>query len=448
MGIVRNIVLCLEDVLRITMKVFKFGGASVKDADAVRNVASIIRLFPEDQLVTVVSAMGKTTNAMETVLESWMAGNTARALEGIAERRAFHFTILDDLSIAPESHLRDELAGIFLALEEKLNSPPSDDYDYEYDQLVSIGEVISTKIVAHQLQEAGVRTGWQDARQLIRTDGQHREARVDWDTTAELITEKMGPFFAGGAGPGVAVTQGFIGHTNGGYTTTLGREGSDFTGAILAWCLNGESLTIWKDVPGMLNADPKWFDNTVRLPKISYREAIELAYYGATVIHPKTIKPLQNKDIPLYVKSFVDPDADGTTIQTSTVDDTLIPSFIFKTEQLLISITPKDFSFIAEENLSDIFQTFYDSRVRMNLMQNSAINFSACVNTTEKIPGLLERLSEKYKVRYNEGLELITIRHYDDATIERVLVNKEILVEQKSRYTARFITRELDQPAI
>ena len=241
----------------------------------------------------------------------------------------------------------------------------------------------------------------------------------------------------------MAVTQGFLGHTETGDTVTLGREGSDYTGAILAWALDAADVTIWKDVPGMLNADPKWFDSTVRLPRISYREAIELAYYGATVIHPKTLKPLQNKQIPLYVKSFVDPDLEGTVIQASMASDNQIPSFIFKMNQVLISISPRDFSFMVEENFSDMYQIFAEERVKINLMQNSALNLLVSVDDTKRVPRLLERLNEKYVITHEKELELVTIRHYDQETIDRVTVKKETLVEQRSRFTARMVMRGL-----
>ena len=424
------------------MKVFKFGGASVKDAAAVRNVASVINLFPQDDLTVVVSAMGKTTNAMESIWRAYLDGDLAAAQGGVEERRIYHHEIMDGLDVATDAAIRRGIDTVLDRLKEKLGKPASDHRDYEYDQIVSVGEIISTKIVNHFLSESGVNSRWFDARTCIRTNNNYREGAVDWDTTTDLLKSHIGAFHAG-EGRTVAVIQGFIGHTNTGHTTTLGREGSDFTGGILAWCLDGESLTIWKDVPGMLNADPKWFNNTVQLPRISYREALELAYYGATVIHPKTIKPLQNKTIPLAVKSFVNPEAEGTLIQASTASDYLIPSFIFKMKQVLISISPRDFSFIVEGNFSDIYKLFAEERVKMNLMQNSALNFSVSVDLTERVPRLLERLQERYRVKYNEGLELVTIRHYDEPTINRVTENKEILLEQKSRFTARMVMRDL-----
>jgi aspartate kinase len=296
-------------------------------------------------------------------------------------------------------------------------------------------------IVSAFLREEGHSVTWADSRQLIRTNNNYREGTVDWTITENLINTKFTPVFKEFD---IQITQGFIGHTSEGFTTTLGREGSDYTAGIFAYCCNAESVTIWKDVPGMLNADPKWFDNTVKLDSISFREAMELAYYGATVIHPKTIKPLQNKGIPLYVKSFINPHAEGTVIQESTEKDHLIPSFIFKMNQLYLSITPKDFSFIVEENLSDIFNRLASVNAKINLMQNSALSFSVALDQDKiDIQKLLGIFQEIYNVEYTEGLELVTIRHYDQATIERVTEAKEVIVEQKTQQTVRFILKDL-----
>ena len=311
--------------------------------------------------------------------------------------------------------------------------------DFEYDQIVSRGEIISTKIISEYLHVSGIRALWADARKLIRTDNKYREGEVDWQRTEELFKER---FLSHYDQFDVIVTQGFIGHTAEGFTTTLGREGSDFTAGIMAYCSDAESVTIWKDVPGMLNADPKYFDNTIKLDKISFREAIELAYYGASVIHPKTIKPLQNKEIPLYVKSFVHPEAEGTMIQKSMVADHLIPSFIFKMNQTLFSFTPKDFSFLVEKNLSDIFDRLAKVKAKINIMQNSALNFSVLVDAEKvDVDEINEYFGDTYHVKYNQDLELVTIRHYDQATIDRVTKNKEILLKQTTRETARLVVK-------
>jgi aspartate kinase len=423
------------------MKVFKFGGASVKDAQAVRNVSRILSLYTQDQLIVVISAMGKTTNAMEEIVDALWKRDEKAYLRLVEERHQFHLSIVGELF--PESHytIHNELEALFDGLKNRYLQPISDNYDFEYDQIVSLGEVISTMIVEAFLKEEGHATLWADARQLIRTNHEYREGEVDWNKTEKLIKERLLPEFKLKR---IAITQGFLGHTAEGFTTTLGREGSDFTAGILAYCTEAESVTIWKDVPGMLNADPKWFDNTVKLDKISFREAIELSYYGATVIHPKTIKPLQNKAIELHVKSFIDPDAEGTVIQASGEFDHLVPSFIFKMNQVLMSFTPKDFSFIAEENLGDIFQLLAKNGVRINLMQNSALSFSIVFDRSKIDPAkLLDLFGKQYEIRYNEGLELVTIRHYDQATINRVTQHKESLVEQRTRQTIRIVMKDL-----
>ena len=420
------------------MRVFKFGGASVKDPEAVKNVGRVISLYPEDRLIVVVSAMGKTTNAFERLLNAWYHSPTL-VREYFQDIIDYHNDILRTLFPDFNHPIYDHFTRWEADIEEFIEGDHHNFYDYDYDGLVSRGELLSTRIVTAYLQEQGVDAHWQDARKLVKTDNTYREGKVDWDTSESKVKSLLN------SNPGrVIVTQGFIGSTPEGLTTTLGREGSDYTGAILAYCSDAKSLTIWKDVPGVLNADPKWFDNTVKLERISYREAIELSYYGASIIHPKTIKPLENKKIPLYARSFVDPTAEGTVIQSKDDLDTLVPSFIFKVNQMLISITPKDFSFIVEENLGHIFSLFAKHRVRIHLMQNSALNFSVCVDMDEqKIPPLLEALQSEFKVRYNEGLELVTIRHYDEPTIDRVTMNKAILVDQRTRQTVRMVMRDL-----
>lgn len=421
------------------MNVFKFGGASVKDANAVRNVSHILSLFPKDQLIVVVSAMGKTTNAMEEIVDSLWNRNEKRYMELIEDRYQFHQLIVAELF--PEKHyfIYQQMEELFESLKKRYHLPISDNYNFEYDQIVSLGEVLSTMIVEAFMKEEGHSTVWVDCRKIIRTNHEYREGEVDWAKTEALVNERLLPLFKEKR---IAVTQGFIGHTSEGFTTTLGREGSDFTAGILAYCTNALGVTIWKDVPGMLNADPKWFDDTIKLQKISFKEAIELSYYGASVIHPKTIKPLQNKGIPLYVKSFIEPNTEGTVIQESTDYDHLVPSFIFKMDQVLMSFTPKDFSFIVEENLGDIFQQLAFYGVKINLMQNSALSFSILFDRSKTEPvKLLEKFKDQYSIRYNEGLELVTIRHYDQATIDRVTIDKEILLEQRTRQTIRMVMK-------
>ena len=424
-------------------KVFKFGGASVKDADSVRNVATILQNHSPEKLVVIVSAMGKTTNALEKILNAWYE-NDERLGTYIAELINYHQKIIIELFPDKKhpAHFKTDL--LFGELEGYLESPPSLQYDYDYDQVVSFGELISTTIVSEFLAKEGLNCRWFDVRELVRTDNSWREGKVDWQTTEKQISEKISAFLDQSEGsPAIALTQGFMGATPGGDTTTLGREGSDYTAAIFAYALQADEMVIWKDVPGLLNADPKYFSRTEKLASISYREAIELSYYGATIIHPKTIKPLQNKDIPLRIKSFVKPGDEGSIIQNDTAADSLIPSFIFKVDQVLISIIPRDFSFIDEQSLSEILAVFASNSIHISLMQNSAISFSVCVdNNQRKLSRLFEELGKDDKVRYNTGLELITIRHYDQATIDRVMEDgKTVLLEMRSRLTAQFVAR-------
>ena len=421
------------------MKIFKFGGASVKNAAAVRNVAEIVSLYDGQKITIVVSAMGKTTNKLEEIVHALATKDRKIFMALVDDLLVFHETILGELF--PERHyaVYAEMEAIFEALRLRFDQPFSDNYSFEYDQIVSIGEVLSSVILAAFLREKGFPAVWADARKLIRTDHLYQEGTVDWNKTASLIQEHFLPLFSE---VNIQVTQGFIGHTPEGFTTTLGREGSDYTAGIFAYCTNAESVTIWKDVPGMLNADPKYFENTIKLDQISFKEAIELSYYGASVIHPKTIKPLQNKDIPLYVKSFLDPMAPGTIIQKNSENDALIPSFIFKKDQVLFSFTTTNFSFIVEENLSDIFSRLAKINAKINLMQNSALDFSILIDRSKvDIHQVLELFKDTYSVKFNEGLTLITIRHYDQATIDRVTANKEIILEQKTRQTARIVVK-------
>lgn len=422
------------------MKVFKFGGASVKNAEAVKNVTEIIRLFEREKLLIVISAMGKTTNALEVVVDAlWKRDKTIFDMK-ISEINAFHLTIVNQLFSSSEHPIHSKLNEVFQVLENRYYEEIPDNYNYEYDQIVSLGEVISTLIVEAYIKESGLSSKWIDARRLIRTNNTFRDANVDWKRTEELIQKNVIPLFKNSD---ILITQGFIGHTPELLTTTLGREGSDFTAGIFAYCLNAENVTIWKDVPGMLNADPKYFENTVKLDQISFQEAIELSYYGASVIHPKTLKPLQNKNIPLFVKSFVNPQADGSEIQSSTEFDHLVPSFIFKLNQILISFRTRDFSFIVESHLSDIFNRLSAIGAKINLMQNSALSFSIVVDAEKvNMETILNTFQSDYEVRYNEGLELVTIRHYDQATIDRLTRNKEVLLEQYARQTARIVVKD------
>jgi aspartate kinase len=416
------------------MKVFKFGGASVKDAAGVRNAARVLGRFADDDLVIVVSAMGKTTNALEEVVWGYTEGRDVTAR--VETLRAGHLAVLAE--VAPDdAEAASHLGREFDDLEALLRRPPSGLVDRHYDQIVSLGEVWSTVVVSAYLSAAGFPNTWVDARRIVRTDDRYRDARVDWAASAPLATAA---WQAVPGRPKRLLPQGFIGHGPGG-TTTLGREGSDFSAAILAYLLDAVSVTIWKDVPGMFNADPKRFADTKRLAHISYREAIELSYFGASVIHPRTLQPLQKKHIPLCVRSFVDVEAPGSTIDDRSENDSLIPSFIVKPHQLLVSITPRDLSFVVEENLSDIFGLFAARNVRIDLMQNSAVAFSVAVDDTPRARALIEELGRTYEVRYNEGCELVTVRHFDEATLAKLTGGRHVLIEQRSRNTARFVVR-------
>lgn len=418
------------------MQVFKFGGASVKDAEGVKNITRIIQSHGTNQILIVISAMGKITNKLEELTKAYINGDESCHVL-FEEIKAYHFSIIDDLFENKENPIFNEVANTFVEIEWLLEEEASDPADYLYDQIVSIGEMVSTKIVAAYLNQIGVFTIWVDARNYIQTDNNYKDANVNWDKTTQEIQKHLPSFLA----KGIVVTQGFVGGTSENFTSTLGREGSDYSAAIFTSCLNAEALTIWKDVPGVLNADPKWFDETEKIDQLSYHDAIELTYYGATVIHPKTIKPLQNKEIPLYVRSFLTPTAEGTKI--SNVNLPLpVPSFIFKINQVLISIFPKDFSFIIEESLSAIFSLFHKHKVKVNTMLNSAISFSVSVDDSDKIDALLKDLSGTFKVKYNKGLELVTIRYYNQNTIDRVIVNKDVLLEVKSRHTCQIVMKD------
>ncbi len=423
------------------MKVFKFGGASVKDAAGVRNVAKILLQYKGEKVLAVISAMGKTTNMLEKVAEAFYHRN-ADIGEQIKPIREYHLGIMNELFSNKNHPVFDVINNVFAELEWATDGEPTKTYDFEYDQIVSIGEVIATRIVSAYLYESGLHNMWLDARDYISTDDTWRSAAVNWEATEKNVQQKLVPLFAEGKTT-LAITQGFIGVTQENYTTTLGREGSDFTAAIFAHTLPASDVTIWKDVPGVLNADPKWFDDTVLLDNISYRDAIELAWFGTSVIHPKTIQPLQNKNIPLYVKSFIEPDKQGTII-TNTENPLQIPSFIYRMNQVLISIMSKDFSFIVEKNLTDIFKLLSEAGIKINIMQNTAISFSVSVDDDKyKIPALISTLQKDFKVVYNSGLELITVRNYNQQTIERVTVNTEILLELRSRKTVQMLVKNL-----
>lgn len=419
------------------MIVFKFGGASVKSADAVRNVGEILKRYPEQKIAVVVSAMGKTTNAMEVITDHYYHKRKKELKQAVRERKEYHLEIVRSLFPDEDNPFHAEFDEIIHSLGERLDKPPTLNYDYDYDQIVPFGEMLSTRIISAYLNQSGIDNRWMDIRHSLKSNNTFREARIDWPLSTQL-TRKNFHF----RDARIYITQGFVASTINDMTTTLGREGSDFTAAILAHILGAEYVTIWKDVPGVLNADPKWFDNTVKLERISYQDAIELAYYGASVIHPKTIKPLQNKNINLHIKSFIQPDEEGTLVGNLEYDK-LTPSFIFNMDQVLIRISPRDFSFIAEDNLEAIFGYVYKHGVKINLMQNSAISFQICItNDKRKVRNLVDDLEKDFRVAYETGLELITIRYFDRSTIDRVMINKELILEQTCKQNIQLIVRD------
>ncbi len=423
------------------MKVFKFGGASVKDAASVKNVSEILSLFKNESLVIVISAMGKTTNSLEKVVNAFYY-QKSELKDMLKFVKDFHLNIVDGLGFAKGHSIYHDLENMSTEIDWVMEEGTSKGYAFIYDQIVSQGELISTKIMSAYLNENGFANQWLDARDFIQTDNTYREGKINWELTEKLIQEKI-ISRDGAEKKKIILTQGFIGSTSENFTTTLGREGSDYTAAIFSYCLNAEEMIVWKDVPGVLSADPKYYEDAVKLQEVSYLDAIELTYYGATVIHPKTIKPLENKYIPLRVRSFLSPKESGTSVGNYSATKPLVPCFIFKTNQILLSISAKDFSFVAEEALSIIFKTFADHKVKINLMQNSAISFSVCADNDEfKMTPLIDDLSKNFKVLYNDNLRLVTVRHYYSATIEKLTKDKTILLEQRSRHTAQVVMKE------
>jgi len=423
---------------KTSMKVFKFGGASLKDAAGVRNVASILQKYKNDQLLIVVSAMGKTTNAMEEVVAAHtkQTGQAHKLYNAVKED---HYAIMHDL-FEEGDEVFTTINDTFVEGEWVLDEPPSEDFDYMYDQIVSMGELVSSKIAAAYLNKAGLPTHWLDARDVVATDNTYREGWVIWDKTKNNAQKIAKPMLDKG---GFVLTQGFIGSTSENFTTTLGREGSDYSASIFSFCLDAEGMFIWKDVPGVLTADPRLFENVTKLDRLSYREAIEMTYYGASVIHPKTIKPLQNKNIPLYVKSFLDPDAPGTEI-SSDLEETYPPMVMVEKNQALLHISTLDYSFVAEHHMARLFGKAADLRIFVNMMQNTAISFTICIpNITERTDKYIADMSDEFKVKKEEGLELITIRHYNEDTINNLKKGKIVLFEERIRNTMQMVVKEI-----
>jgi aspartate kinase len=417
------------------MKVYKFGGASVKDAKGVKNFLSTLQALNAKEVLIVISAMGKMTNAFESVVRAYFdKKNDIR--EKLEEANLFHVNILQNLDFKKNHPVYDDVERIFTEINEFMTSNNSTDYDYVYDQIVSQGEFLSTKICSAFLLENSIDHDWLDARKCIKTNSDFRRARVDWETTCTLINTHVNTI-------GITITQGFLGSDNYGRTTTLGREGSDYTAGIFAYCLDVEEVSIFKDVQGVLNADPREFNNTTLLEEISYKEAIEMAFYGASVIHPKTLQPLQRKGIPLKVRSFLDTDLAGTLIGSGLDIVPRIPCFIVKKEQILISISDREFNFVMEEDISDIFRLLHEYKMKVNLIQNSALSFSVCIeNNFNNFKALLKALEPKYMVKYNEGLTLYTIRHFNEIDINDIERGKEVLLKQRSRETVQVIVKK------
>ncbi len=418
------------------MKVFKFGGASVKDAAGVKNLASIMARYMGN-MVVVVSAMGKTTNALELVTKNYFTGDKEELEKNIKKIKQFHFDIISSLWENDTHPVLDHVSSDFDQLEKRLAHQPSLDYDFEYDQIVSLGEILSTKIVSAYLNFIGIANQWKDIRLGLRTDATWREGNIDWVLSLGLIKEQFNFNQTH-----IYLTQGFIGATVTDQTTTLGREGSDYTGAIIANMLDAESVTIWKDVPGIMNADPNKFEFTQKLNMLSYREAVEMTYYGAKVIHPKTMKPLVEKDIPLYVRSFIEPDESGSVICNIDHVMNYVPVFISKEDLILITISPIDFSFIAEESIGKIYKLFAQYRIKVNLVQQSAMNFSLAIDRPERgFEQLITELKRRFVVHYNGGLELLTIRYYNEEVIRELTLNRTVFVAQRTRTAARFLMK-------
>lgn len=422
------------------MKVFKFGGASLESVERIKQVAQIVQSFPDDKLLIVISAMGKTTNELEKVAQNFFMRKREIAAQLLYNVEQHHLNIAEALLGNREHPLFIQLQQFFTEAEWTLGEKPMRTYDYYYDQLVGLGELLSTAMVSAFFNSIGLNNTWLDVRDVFRTDDNFRDANIDWAFTQKQVTDKVVPLFNKA---NIVIAQGFIGSTDQNESVTLGREGSDYSAAVFANMLDAESQTIWKDVEGLKNADPKLFPNTVNIPEISYGEVIEMAYYGAQVIHPKTIKPLQNKQIPLLVKCFLDKNLPGTVIKEQADVKQLPPIIVLKRNQVLLTITSKDYAFITEDKISDIYETFHRLKVKINLMQNGAISFSCCIdNTPEKIELLIKALHNEFKIAYNEGLELLTVRYYQDGLLEELSNNHTVLLEQRSRVTVQRLLKK------
>ncbi|NML38301.1 aspartate kinase [Chitinophaga sp. G-6-1-13] len=422
------------------MKVFKFGGASLESVERIKQVAQIVQSFPDDKLLIVISAMGKTTNELEKVAQNFYMRKREIAAQLLYNVEQHHIQVAESLLGSRQHPLFQQLQQFFTEAEWTLGEKPLRTYDYYYDQLVGMGELLSTAIVSAFFNTIGLSNTWVDVRDVFRTDDNFRDANIDWAFTQKQVTDKVVPLFNQTS---IVIAQGFIGSTDQNESVTLGREGSDYSAAVFANMLDAESQTIWKDVEGLKNADPKLFPNTVNIPEISYGEVIEMAYYGAQVIHPKTIKPLQNKQIPLLVKCFLDKNLPGTVIKEQADTKQLPPIIVLKRNQVLLTLTSKDYAFITEDKISDIYETFHRLKVKINLMQNGAITFSCCIDhNPEKIELLIKALHNDFKISYNESLELLTVRYYQDGLLEDLSNHHTVLLEQRSSITVQRLLKK------
>ncbi|HOZ50882.1 MAG TPA: aspartate kinase [Chitinophagaceae bacterium] len=421
------------------MKVFKFGGASIETVERAKNIASLIQDFANEKLIVVISAKGKTTNALEKIVNAYAKSDVVEAKKLFAElendHKQYAFDLLGFRSEPLEQKLNELCTEVEWVLGENYDKP----FDYYYDQIVSVGELLSTSIIAAYLNQIGISTSWIDVRDIMKTDDVYRDAGIQWEKTEKLAKDAFNKEFAT---KNIVVTQGYIGSTDDNATATLGREGSDYSAAVFANIMDAESATIWKDVPSLLNADPKIFPNTIAIEEITFHEVIEMAYYGAQVIHPKTIKPLQNKNIPLYVKCFLDKNLKGTLIHNSTKPIQYPPIMVLKMNQILLQVNTRDYSFMTEDNLSKVYELFHDCKIKINLIQNAAISFVACVDSNlDRLEDLLKVLEKDYDVKRNENLYLFTVRHYTQEVLDQELKNRTILLEQKTRHTIQMVVQ-------
>jgi len=413
------------------MKILKFGGASVKDAEGIQNVYNVLKTIKANEVLVVVSAMGKTTNALEVVVKNYF-DRSDELQSSVQSVKEYHFEIISNL-FKPTHLVFSEVENYFFDLNRFLEQNKSPNYSFVYDQVVSFGEMISSKILYHYLKDNCFDLTWLDSRNFIKTDNSYRDANVNWEQTEKQISEHINKTQN-------YITQGFLGSDENNFTTTLGREGSDYTAAIFAYSLDAENVTIWKDVAGVLNADPRFFENTTLLEQISYREVIELAFYGASIIHPKTLQPLQQKEIPFFVKSFLNPLEKGTSISKGVDLHPKLPCFIVKKPQHLISFSSKDFSFIMEENISFIFSVLHKYKIKVHLIQNSAISFSVCIEDKFlNLNKLINELSDRFNISYHENVSLYTIRHFDEKAITSVANGKKLLIKQTSKETVQMV---------